>query len=434
MISIASKIMQTSVLLLCVTALPNLFAQSSAAPANSDSDWKTLLTELGSPDFANRTAASLKLKELTADEILSLTEQAHDQPSAEVVMRLQAEIESRYQSRNPEDIDVASRTLEAQANDDRLMLADMAQQSLRKHWKKRIEIALAELATHGAIVRRGSFTRRRMFNPFPGAARGDNAIRILMTETWKGGDDELAVFERLSALCGPVTTENGIQVFLLHGNPLTDEQENRLLTVVGQNRVSKRSRVALGIVAYRGMIDGVLIEQVTPGSSAQDAGLAPGDLIVAIEPKGSSRSAEKQPLPANAEPDGESNLKPDSKPTVDPKRLREFDDLDDRIKRGGPSGADTSEEPDAESNLKPVVPPADPSLLRDFDDLVDRLMDYREGETMTIRVQRGFARNMGGGMFGQLPALPEQDAPQIRRNPEVTIKVKMKGWADLIAE
>lgn len=329
-----------------------------------------LLANLGARDFAVRSEASARLKKLSVNELLKLSEELPDQPNAEVVVRIQAEIESRYASQDPASVQAASRLLEAQAHDQRLMVADVAQQSLRRHWKQRIEIAIRDLEQHGAIVRRGAFATSSRFNPFPGSGSYNNAIRILLTEAWTGGDADIDVFERLAALCGPVTGESGVKLFLLAGNPLTEEQEKRLTDLIGQNRVAKRSRVALGISPSFTNAQGVLIGQVTPGSSAAEAKLRAGDLIVAIEPKFT--------------------------------------------------------EPVSEDKEVPQIIPAeteDKTLVRDFDDLVERLMDYREGDIMTVRIRRDI------GYFGG--RLNPDDVPD--RGLE-TVKVKMKGWQDLVPE
>ena len=371
---------------------PGQTEDERTTPADVNPSPVSLLEELGATEFSARTAASTRLRQLSANDMLSLAEQAHNQPNAEVVIRIQAEIDARYVSRDPADIAIASRLLESQARDDRLMLAALAQQSLRQHWKQRIEIAIAKLQEHGAVIRRGSFARSQR-NPAFLQQRPSNATQILMTESWSGGDTELAIFERLSVLCGPLISNSGIKVYLLSGNPLTAKQEARMLSVVGQNRVQKRSRVALGIVPWPWTGTGVMIDQVSRGSSAAEAGLKPGDVIVAIAEKFGSFPEQKPPPPSPND-----------------------DDDDD---------------PDDEPGEKPEGS-EDRTLLRDFDDLVDRLMNYREGDIMTIRVVRGLDRFQNHRFRQPLPPLPALAPPQ---QPTIKIiKVKMKGWVDMITE
>lgn len=370
-------------------AADQVAAAAAATPQTTSLSPELLqvLHDLGATQYAVRSQASERLKEFSAQQIGELAAAAVDQPSAEVVVRIQAEIEARYTSEDPQDVAVASQALESSADVQRLVLADQARQSLRQHWRKRVDLATADLQQHGAIIREGSFTNSGMLPGFaPNPSR--EALQVLITETWKGGDEGVAIFERLTALCGPLrVTDGGINVFLIGGNPLTDEQESRLIDLVGQNRVVKRSRVALGIQANRGMVrQGVLIDRVSPGSSAEAAGLLPGDLIIAIE----DPAAEK------------------AKPEEDKQAAK-------------PIPVD----PDAGEDLFNLE--KDKTLLRDFDDLVDRLMDYRQGDTMTVRVIRGFRPNR---IFG-VPDRDEDRPPGLQIE---VVKIKMKGWEDLTIE
>ena len=342
-----------------------------------------LLRDLGHSEFSARASASARLRELSTDDVRRLADLSSDEPNPEVVIRVQAEIDARYASDNSADVDTASDVLEAQAVNDRIMLADVAQHSLRQHWQKRIRLATEELARHGAIIRHGSFSRGPMFPGFPPPPTNTATIQVLMTESWTGGDAELAIFERLSALSGPVVANNGLSVFLIGGNPLTDEQESWLTSLVGQNRIAKRSRVALGIVANRAATRGVLIDRVSGGSSAAAAGLKAGDWIIAIDEKD-----EQKPAP--------------NKQQDDPK-------------------------PAEAAPPAPDKPPEDKTALRDFDDLVDRLMDYREGDIMTLRVVRGFEYFSRNRLF-------RRDAQESPPPTVEVIKVRMKGWADLTTE
>lgn len=364
------KTIQTSIIGATLSLLTVI--ASFAVAEETDNAWNPLLAELGASNFKSRAAASEKLKQLTAAEFTVLAQQSHDQPSAEVVLRIQTEIDRRYSSEDPKDIAAASDVLESQVADERLLLADRAQQSLTLHWKKRIEIATRELEEHGAVVRHGSFRRLAGFGPFPGSAES-NALRVLITEDWKGGSTGLKLFERLGALCGPQQRNGGIHVYLLSGHPLTDEEERRLLAVVGQNRVAKRSRVALGITSDPTAANGVLISQVSGGSSAEAAGLKAGDLIVAMEKKRAAKQSESD-----------------------------------------------------ESDVLEIKPGSDKTLLRDFDDLVDRLMDYRVGDVMMAQV----SRQPQIRRFIE-PQPIDQEFPQQETE---TIEIKLKGWEDLIPE
>jgi len=366
------------VLLATIICCGNLtLADDVVADTELSQKLTTLVRELGAKHHEVRAAASASLKDLSAEDVAELAKVALEQPNAEVVIRIQAEVESRYTSENEEDVEVASNALESSAGHQRLVLADQAAQALRQHWHKRIELATAELERHGAIVKHGEFTRGRMNRMFPGQQFDVDSFQILITESWSGGDEALAIFDRLAALCGPSSRiPGGISVFLIGGNPLTNAQETRLINVVGSNRVVKRSRVALGIKGTPSPDQGVMIMEVSEGSSAKDAGLKEGDLILAID-----------------DPSQKSN---DAK----------------------------DEQEDSKSDEERLD---DKTLLRDFDDLVARLMDYKPGDVMTMRVIRNYPSIRTLQLFGR---------PDLERFPRQplkieTIKVKLKGWEHL---
>jgi len=391
--------------LMCYVALAALLYDGGSAVFAQDQSGSDLLQKLGADDFAVRSAASAALQKLSAEKVSELAADNHNQPNAEVMMRLQAEMERRYASAVEEDVIAASAILEAHAADDRLMLADAAQHTLRQHWTKRTELALNELEKHGAIVRRGTFIQNRGFPGFAAPERSQTKT-VLLTEDWTGGDQEIEIFRRLSALCGPVRSGSGMSLFLIGGNKLTDDQVARVSEIVGHNRVVKRSRVALGIEADRHVTRGVLIDQVSPGSSAADAGLKRGDLIIAINERVDPKTDDAAPVePPEAKPEDS-----DSPDTPQNKVLKPATD-----------------EADPDDDM--LILPDDKTLLRDFDDLVDRLMDYDVDDVMTIRVYRGFAPNGIRMRFGGMQPTPEPMPLKIE-----TLHIKMKGWEHLAVE
>jgi hypothetical protein len=93
-----------------------------------------------------------------------------------------------------------------------------------------------------------------------------------------------------------------------------------------------------------------------------------------------------------------------------------------------PKNSEPAAPANKEGELTPEIVPGtavDKTLLRDFDDLVERLMEYREGDVMTVRVQT--AGHVPG--FDQLPGNDELKEANLEE-----VKVTMKGWQDLIPE
>ncbi|MCP4507082.1 MAG: hypothetical protein GY826_11930, partial [Fuerstiella sp.] len=131
--------------------------ESSTATGQTEAGGLPFLIEnLGSPDFARRAAASKQLKQLTADEIRMLASLSAEQPSAEVIIRLLAEVDARYASDDEQTVRAAWDALESLSETTRIVLAEGANESLRKHWQTRIDLAIKELEKNGAYVKNGA--------------------------------------------------------------------------------------------------------------------------------------------------------------------------------------------------------------------------------------------------------------------------------------
>ncbi|MDG2130511.1 MAG: PDZ domain-containing protein [Fuerstiella sp.] len=338
----------------------------------------SLIEDLGAREFERRATASNQLRELTAAELAALTALSVEHPSAEVIIRLIAEVDARYASEDQETVRTASMALESLSQTARLVLAEGANESLRKHWQTRVDLTISELREHGAHIKNGSFANDAVGRWLPQNSVG--TVNIFIDEGWRGDADALHLFARLSALAGPRTFVGGLGVYLLDGHPLTDKQHAQLAEFVGRERIAERSRVALGIRPHSARPGrGVLIQTVTKGSTAAAATLQPGDLILGLVARPANN-------PKNSVPE--------------------------------PSGN-----------------------LRDFDDLVERLKEYRPGDVVYLTVIRNFRMTaLPGGLFGQRNIMPRaQPNDQDRKNPDGTkpahgeevIEATLKGWQEL---
>ncbi|HIE97481.1 MAG TPA: PDZ domain-containing protein [Fuerstia sp.] len=374
--TIAAAVFFRGIALIVITVLlspPVICQESSTATDQTEAGGLPfLIEELGAADFARRAAASKQLKQLAVDDIKTLASLSVEHPSAEVIIRLLAEVDARYASDDPETVRAASQALESLSETTRIVLAENANESLRRHWQTRIDLAIKELKENGAAVKNGAFTQN------PGIGWGQRSsigiVNIIIDESWQGGPDALRVFRRLSALVGPIGARGGVSVYLLDGHPLSDRQHAELTEFVGQNRVVERSRVALGITpdsANPG--SGVLIRTVSRGSTAASADLAAGDLILGLT----------------------------ATPLKTPKE--------------NASGAAHN--------------------LRDFDDLVERLKEYRPGDVVYVTVVRDFRRAvLQNRLFRQLniPLRDNQKLPVETPKPDQeVVEVTLKGWRDL---
>ncbi|GEM_PF-4493959 len=382
--------------------------ESKLSPEETET-FRLLLLELGSPSFETRAEASKKLKSLSTDQIRHLSGIAGKQASAEVVIRILAEVDNRYSSNEDEAVKAASDALESLVTAERLLLADTAESALLEHSAKRIDIAKEALQKCGAIVRDGTM----MGNFFPGLPGGrSRSLVIMFTDAWKGGDEGLKIFGRLSALFGTENVQSsGVTVYLIEGNPLTEQQEARLAEQVGHTRLVRRGPVALGIVGDPRIAGGgVLIGDVSPGGTADRAGLSRGDLILAME------AVPKEPAKVdNGTPAEKTALvqKTDTAVPVDAEQKPVIVELDDFT-------------PD--DYLKD-----DKRRLQDFDDLVERLKAYKIGDELTVHVVRGYERYRTNLMFGgRRFNIPDDAPPNTRATLNVElVQVKLKGWEDV---
>ncbi|MEQ9408415.1 MAG: PDZ domain-containing protein [Fuerstiella sp.] len=339
-------------------------ADASEQPATG---LQTLVAELSARDFATRLQASTQLADLSLAELRSLLSLPESQLNAEVVVRLLKELERRYDPGRKDELQAVSDLVESLTGSTRLLLADGSQRILARHWRTRVMIARQELESLGARFRDGSFTARGGMGWMAGSDYP--SVQLLIGEDYTGGSEGLRIVKRMQNLTDPGLRGNsGLFVWILDGHPLTDQDQAFLAELVGPTRVNERSRVALGIRTDRTVAPGVVIDEITSGSSAEDAKLVPGDVLLAI----------LDPIPE-----------------------------------------DISDEEKLELERK--------QQLRDFDDLVARLRNYREGDVIRVRVRRGGIRQNNRLFGGPLP----QQNPPFRAPWEEIVEVTLKGWDQL---
>lgn len=342
-------------------------SSDSESPSEPLGRQQSVLVQLASPEFSVRLEARKQLRELSARQLQSMAQDPNLPPEAGVV--LLKEVERRYSTDSADSAEsdrrVMSQLLETLRGEHRLVLADAANRILDDHWRVRVALARVELEKLGAYVRSGSFTSRNELRWMPGS--GMPSLQILLGEDYTGGLAGLDLIERMSRLTDPGLGIAGISVWLLEGHPLDDLQYARLSELVGQDRIQERSRVALGIRSRPGVDDGVIVESVTRGSSAADAGLNSMDKILAI----------LEPVPDGATPEERQKIEQKSR-------------------------------------------------LRDFDDLVERLKQYRDGDVIRLKVVRGAGYLTRRNVLGPIPDLPGQ--LQLK---EETVDVTLKGWEKL---
>ena len=390
--TIAAATLQRGVALFATTVLlssPVVCQETESTTATGqteDGGLSLLIEDLGAADFARRVAASKQLKQLAADDIKTLASLSVEYPSAEVIIRLLAEVDARYASDDQQTVRTASEALESLSETTRIVLAESANESLRRHWQTRIDLAIKELEENGADVKNGAFTKDQGFGP--GQPGSIGTVNIIIDESWQGGADAVRVFRRLSALVGPIGARGGVAVYLLDGHPLSDRQRAELAEFVGQNRVVERSRVALGITpdpVNQG--PGVLIGTVSRGSTAASAELDAGDLIVRLTATAPRNSKDNAPDTADD--------------------LRDFDDLVERLKKFRPGDV------------------VYVTVVRDF-----RMAALHDRLLRQLNVQPGELPNPGDLRLPLGTPKPKQPKGVPAYDEEI-VEVKLKGWRDL---
>jgi len=261
--------------------LPRLFFSTLILSASVFADDRpqsaSLLDRLASTNFQERREASAELRELPASALQKLALSATQQPSAEVAIRVLAEVENRYISLKANDSRAAAETLEKWRAGGDLLLAESAEQGFQLHWPQRVAMAAQELQRAGAVVKMGSFNQQNVW-----LQRRDRPVQIFLHEGWKGTDAHLDQFRHLAG--GEETLGRMlVQVYLLDGHSVTEDQRASLGEIIGHSAIVERSRAALGIQGVGGFDDGVIVRTVTAGGSASVAGIEPGDLLLAIE-------------------------------------------------------------------------------------------------------------------------------------------------------
>ncbi|MFM7036387.1 MAG: PDZ domain-containing protein [Planctomycetaceae bacterium] len=252
-----------------------------------------LLQDLSSPEFARRQAAAGKLQASVADTagLTLIDRELRSSVEPERVRRLLEILEAQYERcdfRSPEAVTL-SELLEQSAFSDSWFVSEAARSILKRLWKRRIEIAVTELrrlrvplepSDPSELWKADDNARNMAANP---TLRSQ--LRIYADEHWPADPRVFVLLRRFAELSPWPRVGGGIvTVYQLQGHPLKAEQTAELKAIFGDMRVEERGRVCLGIVSEQGLnnISGAMIRDVETGSSADLAGLKPGDLIQSV--------------------------------------------------------------------------------------------------------------------------------------------------------
>lgn len=278
-------------------------ADEPAPPTESISPVPTLTTEqvhdaieqLRSPEFAVRQKSTDTLRAITAEQIDLLAQAIQNSPENEVARRCVDLLERCYATggRDTKVVREASEALEASAKSDRWFVAEAARDSLERHWKRRVEIAMLDLQQLGAGMSPKKPEKLWESNqdysgPFNrlGPASDDH-LKIFVDEYWKADPRGFELLRRLTPLVSHnfMMGTTRVSVYLIDGHIQQPEEIAELKAIFGDTRVATRGKVCLGILnsPQGGISTGVEVGNVQPGSSAFIAKIQANDVLLKFE-------------------------------------------------------------------------------------------------------------------------------------------------------
>ncbi len=278
-------------------AQPELAANASAAaaPAPVDPAVARMIADLASPEFSKRQDAVVGLKEATEDQITQMSVALQTQTDNEVIRRLIEIFEKRYEaaSLDSTEVRVASDALEWSAKADRWFVSEAARDVLDRHWQRRTEIAVIELKAMNVSLSPADPTI--LWQPDANADQGPfgqmnptsaQHLKIFVDKAWPSDARAFDLLRRLDSLRSGsfMTQRRMVSIYLIDGHPLALEQIAILKGIFGDTGIAERGRVCLGVMNEPrfGAGEGILVGNVQAASSADDAGIVSGDLIIAM--------------------------------------------------------------------------------------------------------------------------------------------------------
>lgn len=280
-------------------------ADEPAPPVESRDPVPTLTTEqvqeaiqqLRSPEFAVRQKSTETLRAISAEQIDLLAQAIQNSSENEVARRCIDLLERCYATgdRDSRVVRQASDALEAAAKSDRWFVTEAARDSLERHWKRRVEIAMLDLQKLGAGMSPKNPAKlwesnQEYSGPFNRLdPTSDDHLKIFIDEYWKADASGFELLRRLTPLVSHdfMKGTTRVSVVLIDGHAQQPEDIAQLNAIFGDTRVSKRGRVCLGIShsLQADVRTGVEVSNVQQGSSAFTAEIQPNDLLMKFEGK-----------------------------------------------------------------------------------------------------------------------------------------------------
>jgi hypothetical protein len=270
---------------------------SADAPAQNISATllDTTIADLGSTDFAKRQQAVTVLKGATPEQVQEIGTTIRTSGDNEVVRRLIEILELRYEKASLDSSEVrsVSESLEESAVSDRWFVSEAARDVLDRHWQRRTEIAVVELSAMNVSLSPKDPTILWKANPDVDQGpfgrmdpTSSQHLKIYVDKAWPNDARAFDLLKRLDSLkSGSFMTQRRlVSIYLIDGHPLAVEQIAVLKGIFGDTGIAERGRVCLGVLNEPrfGAGEGILVGNVQPKSSAADAGIQGGDVIMGM--------------------------------------------------------------------------------------------------------------------------------------------------------
>lgn len=243
-------------------------------PPPTSAQVQAWVTELSSDEFRRREAATILLSRSGAAAVPALVSLA-----------------------GSEDLEAASRGMLALGSmlqlpdDDASFAAEEALYKLKVSPDPRVNTRATDLlALSSTLIERRALLRLERYGAFLSLenirdrAPALASRRIIFTDEWKGGDEEFVRLARAGDLQA--------QIYLIDGCNISDDAVKRLTEQFSNAfggaplAISRRGRCLLGITNNSPAVgEGCVINSVSAGSTADVAGLMPGDVIVEFDGK-----------------------------------------------------------------------------------------------------------------------------------------------------
>ncbi len=276
---------------------PAAIAAPDPVPQLTNAQVSDTIERLRSPEYSVRQESIELLKSISTEQISLLAEAVRQHPDSEVARRCVELLERRYAAgdRDLAIVRRSSEALEAAIKSDRWFVAEAARDSLERHWKRRVEIAVLELQELGVPMSPKDPTKLwEGSNEFSGpwnrpGPTSDNHLKIFVDEYWKAGPRGFELLHRLSSLVSHdfMSGASRVSMVLIDGHTLEQEQIAELKAIFGDTRVSERGRVCLGI-AHQSLNSGrggVEVSEIQRDSSAAKADIRQDDVLLEFEGK-----------------------------------------------------------------------------------------------------------------------------------------------------